>query len=236
MNAPDFSYGPERHHRGLLTAVVGDARDLVSAQGRAADPLLAEPDGPNLRDEFFKYLGLAVKHRWLILAFCISGLVIGFLVTYTSTPIYRATATIKVDLDAARLVKLDTPDANGPVGDTFRFYQTQRELLRSRSLAERVASNLDLSDDAGFVNPRPSTSWAKLKRMIFPERPGEKLDLAQRKAGAAGLIQSGLIIEQAPNSSLVSISFDSPDPGWAQKIANAVAEVFPEANLERRYG
>ena len=72
--------------------------------------------------------------------------------------------------------------------------------------------------------------------MIFPEKPGEKLDLAQRKAAAAGMIQGGLTVFQAPNSSLVSISFDSPDPGWAQNIANAVAENFKDLNLERRYG
>ena len=41
---------------------------------------------------------------------------------------------------------------------------------------------------------------------------------------------------QAPNSSLVSISFDSPDPGWAANIANAVAQGFTDLNLERRYG
>ena len=72
--------------------------------------------------------------------------------------------------------------------------------------------------------------------MIFPDKPGEKLDLAQRKAAAAGLIQAGLSVVQAPNSSLVSISFDSPDPGWAANIANAVAQGFTDLNLERRYG
>ena len=113
----------------------------------AAEPAAVEPDGPKLRDEFFKYLGLALKHRWLVLACCVSGLVIGFLITFMSTPIYRATATIKVELDAARVVKLDTPDADGQVGDSYRFYQTQKELLKSRSLAERVAGNLDLRDD-----------------------------------------------------------------------------------------
>jgi polysaccharide biosynthesis transport protein len=235
MNAPNFNFDPESRGGGLPTAFMDDRRDLVPASGRIAEPAAGEPDGPNLRDEFFKYLGLALKHRWLILAGCVSGLVIGFLVTFTSTPIYRAIATIKVDLDAAKVVKLDTVDS-GQVGDSFRFYQTQKELLRSRSLAERVAGNLDLRDDAGFVNPRPSSSWAKLRRMVFPEKPGDKSDLAQRKAAAAGLIQGGLSVDQAPNSSLMTISFDSPDPGWAAKIANAVAENFTEANLERRYG
>src|SRR5256885_4739007 len=125
MNAPLNL--PEGRGGGLPAAFNDDGRGLVSALGRIAEPAAGEPDGPNLRDEFFKYLGLALKHRWLILAGCVSGLVIGFLVTFTSTPIYRATATIKVDLEAARVVKLDTVDTAGQVGDSFRFYQTQKE-------------------------------------------------------------------------------------------------------------
>ena len=44
------------------------------------------------------------------------------------------------------------------------------------------------------------------------------------------------MVDQGLNSSLMTIAFDSSDPGWAQKIVNAVAEGFTEANLERRYG
>jgi len=235
MNAP-LNFGPESRGGGLPIAFKGDGRDLAFPLGRINEPAAGEPAGLNLRDEFFKYLGLALKHRWLLLAGCVSGLVIGFLVTFTSTPIYRATATIKADLDAAKVVKLDTVDTGQVADHPSRFYQTQKELLRSRSLAERVAGNLDLRDDAGLVNPRPNSSWAKLRRLVFPEKPGEKLDLAQRKAAAAGLIRGGMFVDQAPNSSLMTISFDSPDPGWAAKIANAVAENFTESNLERRYG
>src|SRR5262245_33282281 len=168
MNA---HFDPESRGGGLPTAFMGDRRDLASARAGIAELAAGEFDGPNLRDEFFKYLGLALRHRWLILAGCVSGLVIGFLVTFTSTPIYRATSTIKVDLDAAKVVKLDTVDTPGQV-DSYRFYQTQKELLRSRSLAERVAGNLDLRDD-DFVNPRPNSSWGKLRRMLFPAKPGE---------------------------------------------------------------
>jgi polysaccharide biosynthesis transport protein len=236
MNA-HFDFGSERRDRGLPMAVTGDERDRVSGTLALAGPAAVERDGPKFQDKFFKYLGLALKHRWLILACGLGGLVSGFLVTFTATPIYRATASIKVDLVAARVVKLDTADSNLEAGgDVRRFYQTQYELLTSRSLAERVASKLDLREDSGFISPRPSSSWAKLRRMMFSEKPGEKSNLAQRKAAAASLIQGGLSIVQAPNSSVVRISFDSPDPTWAQTIANAVAQGFTDANLERRYG
>ena len=32
------------------------------------------------------------------------------------------------------------------------------------------------------------------------------------------------------------ISFDSPSPAWAQRIANGVADSYVSSNLERRYG
>src|SRR5215211_6553755 len=150
MNAP-FDFGSGARNRGLPTVLAADGRDRAFDIGRSlvvAEPAAVESGGPKLQDQFFKYLGLALKHRWLILACCLSGLFIGFLVTFTATPIYRATASIKIDLLAARVVKLETADANGEyVGDARRFYQTQHEILQSRSLAERVASNLDLRDD-----------------------------------------------------------------------------------------
>ena len=50
------------------------------------------------------------------------------------------------------------------------------------------------------------------------------------------MVQSGLSVEPETNSNLVRISFDSPSPGWAQRIANGVADSFVTSNLERRYG
>ncbi len=53
---------------------------------------------------------------------------------------------------------------------------------------------------------------------------------------AVGMVRGGLGIQPVPPSSLVRISFDSPSPEWAQKIANGVAQTFIKQNMERRYG
>ena len=49
------------------------------------------------------------------------------------------------------------------------------------------------------------------------------------------MVQSGLTIVPVPNSNLVRISFDSPSPAWAQRIANGAADSYVTSNLERRY-
>ena len=122
MNAPDFNFGHERRDRGLPASIVRGGRDMASAMapipaiGSSSESTAAEPEGLNLRDEFFKLVGLVIKHRWLVLACCLIGLFTGFIVTFTTTPIYRATAIIKIDPEAARVVKLETVDS-GQVGD-----------------------------------------------------------------------------------------------------------------------
>jgi uncharacterized protein involved in exopolysaccharide biosynthesis len=124
----------------------------------------------------------------------------------------------------------------------MRFYQTQFDLLRSRSLAERVATDLDLAATSDFLHPPSTSAWAKLRSLIFPsastatEESGNKGNFEQRKAAAAARVQFGVSIAPVPNSSLVRISFDSPSPTWAQRIANGVADSYVTSNLERRYG
>src|SRR5262249_15268644 len=58
----------------------------------------------------------------------------------------------------------------------------------------------------------------------------------QKKATAAGMVQGGLSVQPVRNSSLVRISFESPSPEWAQRVANGMADSYASANLERRYG
>lgn len=239
MNTPNFNTGSDRPSG--LPSVTSESRQLAPLMGRDLASVEAngsdiESEGANYRAQFFKYLGLALKHRWTIAGICGVAIMIGFVITYTSTPMYRATATIQIDRDVAKVVKVDAPDAAADVGDNMRFYQTQYDLLKSRSLAQRVAASLDLGNAPGFLHPKSSSPWARLRESFFPAKVAADGDFERRKAAAAGLVQGGISVSPLLNSRLVTISFDSPDPEWANKIANGVADSFISANLDRRYG
>jgi uncharacterized protein involved in exopolysaccharide biosynthesis len=194
-------------------------------------------------EEIEEQLGLVLKYRWLVLASCAVGLAIGFFVTFTSTPIY-ATVTIQIDRQAARVVKVDGAyDPNSGIDNT-RFYQTQYDLLRSRPLAERVVTDLDLAAASDFLYPPSSSAWRKLRSLILPSAntstatvgKQEVGNLEQRKAAAASMVQGGLSVDPEKDSNLVRISFESPSGEWAARIANGVADSYVTLNLERRYG
>lgn len=239
MNAPNFDLDSNRPRN--VPSVVGEARELVPETARelaygesgVAD---AEAQQSNIRAQFFKYLGLALKHRWMILGICCVATAIGFVVTYTTTPMYQATATIQIDRNVAKVVKVEAPDATADVGDNLRFYQTQYDLLKSRSLADKVAADLDLANAPSFLNPKSSSPWARLLERLFPTRIVQDGDFERRKATAASMVLGGVGVSPLFNSRLVKVSYTGPDPDWTYQIANGVADSFIKANLERRYG
>ena len=236
MGAPKFNASNDLSGGGL--PVPTDPRDLVAPRGSLppeAGYQDADADRLDYRELFFRYLGLILKHRWLIAGFATAALMIGFAINFATTPIYRATVIIQIDRAAAKVVKTD--DTMTEAIDNQRFYQTQYDLLKSRSVAERVASNLDLGNAATFLYPQSQSPWAQLRRKLFPATlEVAKRNLAARKASAAAKVQSGLTIAPVINSALLKVSYDNPNPEWAQTIANGIAENFISSNLERRYG
>src|SRR6516165_9803413 len=253
MNVPNLNFNAEGGS-ARLPAEGGSAR-LPATAAYGSRSVAQAPYGEfvnfNARDEqsdirkwFFWYLGLALRYRWLILVCCAISLAIGSILTYSQTPIYQAAVTIQIDRQAARVVRVQGAEDEYSGSDDRRFYQTQYDLLRSRSLAERVAGDLDLAAASDFLNPPATSPWAKLRGLILrsantqtaTEGKHEAGNLQQRQTAAAGMVQSGLSVTPVPNSNLVLILFDSPSPEWAQRIANGVADSYVSSNLERRYG
>src|SRR5262249_55466007 len=154
--------------------------------------------------------------------------------------------TIQINRQAQKVVKFQ--DEREDLGEDQRFYQTQYDLLKSRSLAEKVASDLNLAAASDFLNPQSTSAWGKLVGLIFrsakttTENNGNsattsenKENFGERKAVAAGMVQGGLSVASQRTSSLVKLSFASPSPEWAQRIANGVADSYISSNLDRRF-
>lgn len=187
----------------------------------------------DLRANFFKYLGLLLKHKWLAAISVGSALVLGFIATLLMTPLYTGVTTIQIDREAAKVVNVQAQQ--GVSGnDDPQFYETQYQLLRSRSLAERVAANLALADDADFLRGGSLSPWGRFMGMISA-RPSLPSSVMDRQKIAVARVMGGLMIRPVPMSRLVEISYVSPNPDWAAKIANAVADNFVGATLDRRY-
>ena len=113
MNAPKFNAGSGRPS-GLPTLTDASRQISPDYARRQVFPFETASSGAevkqaNIREQFFRYLGLALKHRWVVLGCCGAAMAIGLAVTYTSTPMYRASATIQIDQNAAKVVAIRFP-------------------------------------------------------------------------------------------------------------------------------
>jgi capsular exopolysaccharide synthesis family protein len=227
--------------RGQLPIPIGVARNTAMVPSDAVTPgtLLAELRRAETRDEdeidLLGYWRVLVKRRWIVIGALALVAAAALVLTLLATPIFRSSATLQIERDSIKVVDVEglMPMESSWDND---FYQTQYELLQSRTLAERVASQMGLATNALVER------WSKptpLQGLLAALRPAD--EAAAAAAGPpedrdfAGVVMGGLSVEPVRNSRLVRIHFDSPDREFSQRAINTVAEGFIAMNLERRF-
>lgn len=194
--------------------------------------------------DLLAYWHVLVKRRRLIIGVLAAVVALALLVTLLATPVYRATTVLQLDKEGVRVIQVDGLQPGDERGLDPTFLQTQYELIKSRSLAERVANELNL--DPKELERLADEGW--LGRMLDLLKPKRKKQGAAGEAGnspassrndfqdAVKFIADSLSVEPIRNSRLVRINFDSTSPEFAARAANAIAEGYIAAGLERRFG
>ena len=181
---------------------------------------------------FQQYFRIAKRWRWMIAGVTAGFIALGLIITLLMTPNYTAIATIEIARESDQVTSFEGVERDASIADQ-EFYQTQYGLLQSRTLAERVATQLRLVDDPAFfelfgaVNPDDPAFEMSNDRFSAQGR-GERI----RKAGQ--ILLENLSVNPARLSRLVDIEFTSPDPALSQRVANSWAVNFIETNLERK--
>ena len=216
---------------------------------RSYGPAASEPN--QLRD----YLFIVLKRKWLILSLCLVVTSLVAVQMFRQPSIYEAEATIRIEQRAKNVLQTKDfvlnaqPDAN--------FWGTQIKLLQSPALARQVALSLDLQHNPTFFGSQAQGGiFVALKRMVSGEkRPQAKPALAPgglEVIGEAQLRDEPLTpeelaalepyedaiigaekVEGIVGTNLFNIKYRHTDPEMAQKVANALAEVFRANNVER---
>jgi capsular exopolysaccharide synthesis family protein len=164
--------------------------------------------------DFASLVRILHECRWLIAGAAALGLLLAILATLMTTPLYRADVTLEVNAPSVEILDEQSRDGSS-YQSTWDIVTTQAGLLSSRSLAERVAQDLNLAANKELV--------------------GTEGDAATRLRIAAGQIQAGLEVEAPEEGQLIKFSFVSKSPELAARIANGVADGFIDSGLQRRY-
>ena len=208
---------------------------------RRDDPLRAFSDqrkDPHLRD----YWRVLVKRRWTVLTCFLVTVITVATATFVQQPIYKATATIKIEKVEPKVLKFEgaAPPLDGQTDD---YYQTQYKLLTSYSLAERVVRSLRLDSHpeiSGNESPL-SRAWGWLLNptgSIGSQSPTGQVagEIPTAESPAIKSFLRKLEIEPVKNTRLVRISYLSSSPDLSAQVSNALAEGFIEHSIEQKLG
>ena len=173
---------------------------------------------------------VARRRKWVVIGSILGVLLIGTIITLLLTPKYTAQSTIEIQREGSSFVAVEGAEPRQGAADQ-EFYQTQYGLLRSQTLAERVAENLRLYDNAHFfeVAGGPKT-WFQNGRVV----PGASTR-EDRIRVAGGLMLTKFTVQSERQSRLVQLRYTSPDPALAQSVVNAWATAFIQITLARRF-
>jgi polysaccharide biosynthesis transport protein len=174
--------------------------------------------------------------RWkLIIAFTILTLLGTYGVLQLMPRIYESSSQILVfDPESQMDEKVQTPISPfRSIADSVAM-NTETEVLKSKTVALRVAEELHLDKDPEFQPHSRLSVWAQRLGFTqlhwFDTPPLAASDLeklrAKRLDRAAEMLRQKLKVEQIPFSYILSISMTSQDPAKAQHLTETVANDF----------
>lgn len=201
-----------------------DAREDL----RYADPHDAPAAGH--LDEYARAL---LSGWWLILIIAAAVVLAALTASLMMTPQYRATTTLQIEREAMKVVEMEDLIPNESPMDRD-FYQTQYELLMSRSLARRVIAKAGLADHPVY---REAVQAASAKLGPAAASAGRPAAASRRELIERALtdqVLASLEVEPVRNSRLVKVHFSSPDPELSARVANTYASEFIASGLEHR--
>lgn len=183
---------------------------------------MATPIAAGLLD----YWLLVKRSRNQIFMLTLMVTLLAALVVFQMTPIYRGTALLLIENVKSKVLTLN--DLYGGQRDSMEAFNSQVQIIHSRSVAERVVRKLKLYDHPA-MNPRLQKGWFGNEPTVAREMTEE-----QMVAAVVGRIAGGLTIEPILRSQIVKVSFNSPDRELAAKVANAVVDAYIDNDLESR--
>ncbi|NJO16278.1 MAG: hypothetical protein HC877_11155 [Thioploca sp.] len=102
------------------------------------------------------YWNIFNKHKWQIIGLTLLIGLLTTLVTLSLPPIYRATVTLLIEFDQPKIISIE--EVYGVSSANKDYYQTQLEILKSRSLIEKVIDKLNLVSHKAF-NQDTASVW-----------------------------------------------------------------------------
>ncbi len=202
-----------------------------------------------------EYIRTLLKRRWTVITIFTLFFIIAGVNTYTAIPVYKATTRIVIEKENPNLMSIQEVMAVDTTGSDY--YQTQYQIIKSRTVAREVIQNLNLAENEEFTGPTENDMLAKVKNRVsetisagkqwfesiintgraqksYRDREDVPEDLIVKNPGLVSAVINRIHVEPVKNSRLVDIGVEARDPVLAARMANEVVQVYISQNMETK--
>ena len=190
------------------------------------------------------FIDIIIRRKWLIVTVLALVFLSTLIFTLASTKIYRASAVIEVNQETPQVTKFD--EVLGSKIQAREFYDTQVELIRSKTMINRLIDNIDLLNHPVIISAVFSDHQKgivqrikrRLKSLITnnADTSMEQFvasDIVERQRVVNYLVKN-LLVLPSRKSMLINVSFRSPDRKLSQEVVNALIEDFIRWKMEQK--
>lgn len=191
--------------------------------GRSAKPVNDEVD-------LLHYLHLITSHARKIAGLATIMTVIAIYYSLTLTSIYRSSVTILIEAQPAKALLVDeVVEIDSSLNE---YFQTQFEILKSRSMVVAVVKKLDLTTHP-FFDPRQKVESRGITSLIGGRNKKSVVYTEEQIFDrVVSQVSSKLNVTPISKTQIVKVDFESSDPKLAADICNAIAQAFIDYHIQ----
>jgi len=155
---------------------------------------------------FSDYLRIIKGHQAFVIIFFVLAVFTVAIGSFLMDPVYRATVTMLIDIEGPNVLTTTTDFVSMGSNNYYaykEYFQSQKEIIRSRSIAGHVFQELELDQKEPYISSKDPI----------------------------GKFMGMIEVEPVRDTRLLLLHVDSKDPSMAADIANRIAEVYVTRNL-----
>ncbi len=208
-----------------------DRRRSPRPTDRRADPIVRRPVSQHSHNATLlsEYLRTISRHRWMVAGFALTGVLLSFLLNFSSLSYYRARTSLDIQTLNGDFMNMRSasPTGDGGGSSTEVNVQTQVKLLQSDTLLQRTVDRLRAEPPPSELRPNDLASQLARLLHLGGNKPLSYNDLIEDTA-------KRVLVKPLGVTTLVEITCDSWNADFAAKFCNTLTTEFKAADRETR--
>jgi succinoglycan biosynthesis transport protein ExoP len=174
---------------------------------------------------------ILMRHRGLLVAAAVFGIMLGFGLSLLQTPLYKARTALVIqnqNLDFMNTRQINPVGEEQTTDNGITDITTQIQIIQSEQLRDRVIDRLRTDGKIGPLERQVENGTSFIHRLIHGSKiSADDLDYATHQQ-----VAKNLIVKQLGPTRAIEILYTSTDPKFAAVFVNTVADEYIESSLE----